>query len=78
MLHLAWTLAVAPPSEVPEEWLLDKGAAEVAKIIAAELGDRVVLRGPVFKIDQDSEGVIVTYSDCKTIQAKTVVVAIRL
>ena len=40
MLHLAWTIAVAPPSQTLEDWLLYKGAGEVAKIIANELGSR--------------------------------------
>ena len=76
MLHLAWTMAVAPPRETPEDWLLYKGAGEVAKIIASELGSRVILNAPVSKIDQDSSGLTVTYGDCKTIRAKTAVVAI--
>ena len=76
MLHLAWTMAVAPPSETPEDWLLYKGAGEVAKVIAKELGSRVLLDSPVSKIDQDSSGVIVTYGDCKKIKALGAVVAI--
>ena len=76
MLHLAWTMAVAPPSETPEDWLLYKGAGEVAKVIAKELGSRVLLDSPVSKIDQDSSGVTVTYGDCKKIKALGAVVAI--
>ena len=44
MLHLAWTMAVAPPSETPEDWLLYKGAGEVAKILANQLGSDVRLK----------------------------------
>ena len=76
MLHLAWSMAVAPPNETAEDWLFYKGAGEVAKIIANELGSRIVLNAPVFKIDQDSSGLTVTYGDCKTVRAKTAVVAI--
>lgn len=76
MLHLAWTMAVAPPRETPEDWLLYKDAVEVAKIIANELGSRVVLNAPVSIIDQDSSGLTVNCGDCKTISAKTAVVAI--
>lgn len=76
MLHLARTMTVAPPSESPEDWLLYKGAGEVAKVIANELGSRVLLDSPVSKIDQDSSGVTVTYGDCKKIKALGAVVAI--
>ena len=76
MLHLAWTMAVAPPRETPEDWLLYKDAVEVAKIIANELGSRVVLNAPVSIIDQDSSGLTVNCGDCKTISAKTAVVTI--
>ena len=76
MLHLAWTMALVPPRETPEDWLLYKGAGEVAKIITNELGSRVVLNAPVSKIDQDSSGLTVTYGGCKIISVKTAVVAI--
>lgn len=76
MLHLAWTMAAAPPSEVPEDWLLYKGAGEVSKRLAAELGSDVILNAPVFKIDQDANGLSVMYGDGATLKAKVGIVAI--
>ena len=57
MFHLAWTMAVAPQSETPEDWLFYKGAGEVAKIIANELGSRVFLDSLVSTINHDLNGV---------------------
>ena len=76
MLHLAWTLAVSPPSETPEDWLLYKGAGEVARILAAELGSDVLLNAPVSAVTQTPEGVTVSYGDAESLQAGAAVVAI--
>ena len=57
MFHLAWTMAVAPQSETPEDWPFYKGAGEVAKIIANELGSRVFLDSLVSTINHDLNGV---------------------
>ena len=76
MLHLAWTMAVSPPGETPEDWLLYGGAGEVAKRLAAELGSDVVLNAPVSSIRETGGSVTVTYGDDQTIQASTAVVAI--
>lgn len=76
MLHLAWTMAVAPPSETPEDWLLYKGAGEVAKILANQLGSDVRLNAPVSHIRQGSEGLTVSYGDGQSVQAQAAVVAI--
>ena len=76
MLHLAWTLAVAPPQETPEEWLLFDGAGEVAKKLAAELGPDVLLNSPVSTIAQTDDGVSVVFGDCQTVRAQAAVVAV--
>ena len=76
MLHLAWTMAVSPPGETPEEWLLHDGAGEVAKRLAAELGSDVVLNAPVSSIRETQASVFVSYGKGQTIQASSAVVAV--
>ena len=76
MLHLCWTMAVSPPGETPEEWLLFGGAGEVAKRLAAELGSDVLLNAPVSSIRETEGRVTVTYGDRQTIKASSAVVAI--
>lgn len=53
MLQLAWTMAVAPPRETPADWLLYKGAGEVAKILADQLGSDVRLMHRSLTFDKD-------------------------
>lgn len=76
MLHLAWSLAVSPPQESPEDWLLYDGAGEVAKRLAAELGTAVYCNAPVSKLEQNAAGLNVMYGDCQTLHAQAAVVAI--
>ena len=76
MLHLAWTMAVSPPQEFPEAWLLYDGAGEVAKRLAAELGSDVLLNSPVSKLKQTDAGVTVVYGDNQSLTCQAAVVAI--
>ena len=67
MPHLAWTMAVSPPQEFPDAWLLYEGAGKVAKRLAAELGSDVLLNSPVSKLIQTDAGVTVVYGDSRGI-----------
>lgn len=58
-LHLAWTQANAPQGEGPETDLFIGAAGQIPEILAARLGDSVVLGAPVWGIEQDSAGVTV-------------------
>jgi monoamine oxidase len=60
MLYILFQLASGPPDEEPEKWLFHGAAGQIPPMLAAQLGDRVVLNQPVYQIDQDSSGVTVT------------------
>ncbi len=60
MLYQLFGNASGPQSEEPEKWLFDGGAGQIPPLLAAQLGDRIVLSQPVYQIDQDATGVTVT------------------
>ncbi|HUR03775.1 MAG TPA: flavin monoamine oxidase family protein [Nonomuraea sp.] len=55
---------------------LDQGAGELARRLAARLGDRIRLGAPVRRIAQNDDGVLVTTEAGDTVRAARVVVAI--
>lgn len=57
LLHLLWGQNCASQSEHPEAELLHGGAGQIPEKIAAELGDRIRLSEPVFRICQDQSGI---------------------
>ena len=76
ILHLAWTQSVAPQDEAPESWLLKGAAGQVAERLTAELKQFISLNAPVHSIEQNDNGVIISFGQGKTINAKTAIVAI--
>jgi monoamine oxidase len=58
-----------------QQWRIVGGSQLVALKIAAELGSRVVLSSPVWRIEQSGRGVTV-HSDRVTVRAKRVIVAV--
>jgi monoamine oxidase len=60
MLYLLYSNATGPQSENPEKWLFDGAAGQIPPILAAKLGDQILLNQPVYAIRQDSSGVQVT------------------
>ncbi|XP_061678679.1 amine oxidase [flavin-containing] [Syngnathoides biaculeatus] len=51
------------------------GSGQISECMARELGDRVKLRSPVFRIDQSGEAVLVETTDKRIYSAKYVIVA---
>jgi monoamine oxidase len=58
-----------------QRWLYFGGVHQIARKIAADLGERVVLKAPVRRIVQSDSGVVVT-SDAGEWRAKRVIVAV--
>ena len=58
-----------------QQWLYHGGVHQIARKMAAELGERLVLSAPVRKVTQDDAGVTVT-SDAGAWRAKQVIVAV--
>ena len=75
MLATVAGYAAGPDEEEPELWLLHGGAGQIPELLADELGGRVLLGQPVFRIAQDTDGVTVTTGD-STYRAHFVIVAI--
>jgi monoamine oxidase len=63
MLFALSSYASAPEDDQPEQWLFDGAAGQIPERLADELGDRIHLKRPVFRIEQDARGVTVTTSD---------------
>ena len=61
VLHLALGQNVAPQSGGGEEWLITKGAGEVAKLLGEEMREDVELSAPVQEITQTGEDLEVFY-----------------
>ncbi len=59
MLFAVASYAAGPDEEQPERWLFDGGAGHIAELLAAELGERILLERPVVRIEQDARGVTV-------------------
>jgi monoamine oxidase len=59
LLHVLWGQNCAPQSEHPEAELLHGGAGQIPAKIAAELGERIRLGDPVFRICHSPEGITV-------------------
>lgn len=76
LLHLAWTQAVAPQRDTPEDWLLEGGMGQVGRLLAAELEDGLQLCAPVEAIEDTATGVRVRHSGGECLDARAVVVAI--
>jgi monoamine oxidase len=76
MLHLAWKQAVAPQSELPETWIIDGGAGQVAIRVAQELNDSIQLNAPVRSIEYAEKMVKVTVKSGVTYTAKSAIVAV--
>lgn len=51
--------SAGPETERPEHWLFDGAAGQIPELLAAELGDRIVLEQPVLRIEQDDDKVTV-------------------
>lgn len=64
MLFSVASFASGPDDEEPEQWLFDGAAGQIPERLANELGDRICLGQPVYRIKQDADGVTVTTSDC--------------
>ena len=60
MLFALDAYSAGPDDEEPEKWLFDGGAGQIPERLAEELGDRILLERPVFRIEQDTDGVKVT------------------
>jgi monoamine oxidase len=65
MLFSVASLAAGPDEEEPEQWLFDGAAGQIPERLADELGDRIRLEQPVYRIEQDSRGVTVATNDCE-------------
>ena len=76
LLHLAWTQAVAPQRDTPEDWLVEGGMGQVGRRLAVELADSLQLRAPVEAIEETAAGVRVHHSGGEALDARAVVVAI--
>ncbi|MFM7674642.1 MAG: flavin monoamine oxidase family protein [Synechococcus sp.] len=76
LLHLAWTQAVAPQDETPEAWVVQGGIAQLAGLLAAELGSRLRLAAPVAAIEQGGAGVQLSFGEGEQLQAAAAVVAV--
>ncbi len=63
LLHVLWGQNCAPQSEHPEAELLHGGAGQIPEKIATELGDRIRLNEPVFRIYHNETGVEVETAD---------------
>jgi monoamine oxidase len=63
MLFALSSYAAGPEEEQPEQSLFDGAAGQIPERLAGELGDRIHLERPVFRIEQDAGGVTVTTSD---------------
>ncbi|SPM42156.1 Monoamine oxidase [Mycobacterium numidiamassiliense] len=74
MLFAVASYAAGPDEEQPERWLFDGGAGQIAELLAAELGDRILLGRPVVRIEHDDRGVTVTTGDA-SYRADFVIVA---
>lgn len=57
MLKMLADWSTGQPDEDAEKWLYEGGAGQIPQMMAAQLGDRIELSEPVFRIDQDSSGV---------------------
>lgn len=76
VLHLAWTQAVAPQRDTPEDWLVEGGMGQVGRRLAMELADALHLRAPVGAIEETTGAVRVFHSGNAVLEARAVVVAI--
>jgi monoamine oxidase len=76
LLHLAWTQAVAPQVETPEDWLLAEGAGAVPPLLAQELGQALRLESPALAIEWDASGVLVHTAAGRRHPAGAAIVAI--
>jgi len=76
ILHLAWTQSVSPQWELPETWLIQGGAGQVAVRLAKELKRFIHLNKPVTRIKQMANKVTVYSSRGSAFTAKAVIVAI--
>lgn len=76
ILHLAWTQAISPQWELPETWLIQGGAGQVAVKLAKELKRFIHLNKPVTRIKQIGNKVTVYSSRGGAFTAKAVIVAI--
>jgi monoamine oxidase len=76
LLHLAWTQAVAPQVETPEDWLLAEGAGAVPPLLARELGPALRLESAALAIEWDASGVLVHSAAGRRHPAAAAIVAI--
>ncbi|QNJ19258.1 amine oxidase protein family [Synechococcus sp. A18-25c] len=78
ILHLALGQNVAPQSGGGEEWLITKGAGEVAKLLGEEMREDIELSAPVQEITQTGDGleVFYGYGANKSISSNAAIVAI--
>lgn len=60
MLFALTAHSAGPEEERPEHWLFHGGAGQIPERLAQELGDRILLGQPVFRVDQDTDNVTVT------------------
>ena len=74
LLHVLWGQNCAPQAEHPEAELIHGGAGQIPDKIAAELGERIRLGEPVFRLNYDSAGVTVETSQ-NTFTAKFAIIA---
>jgi len=76
ILHLAWTQAVSPQWELPETWLINGGAGQVAVKLTQELKKNIYLNKPVIAIKQSGNRVFVYPKKGAPFSGKAVIVAI--
>jgi monoamine oxidase len=76
LLHLAWTQAVAPQVETPEDWLLAEGAGAVPPLLAHGLAGALQLERPAVAIEWNASGVLVHSAAGSRHPATAVIVAI--
>lgn len=65
LLFAVSSYAAGPDEDQPERWLFDGGAGQIAELLAAELGDRILLERPVLRIEQTPRGVTVATNDAR-------------
>ncbi len=75
MLHMAYTQAGGPQSEGPETDLFDGAAGQIPPLLASLLGDCIELGAAVWRIEQDSAGVLLS-TDRGRYGARAAIVAI--
>ena len=75
MLFALDAYSAGPDDEEPEKWIFEGGAGQIPERLAEELGDRIQLQRPVFRIAQDADTVTVS-TGSEDLSADYVIVAV--